>query len=65
MADDKFKSGKEYAQSMKDARDFANDLGAILQNQVAGAAQSTQQAAADIANKLKNQTDKWQPIWRD
>ena len=55
MADDKFKSGKEHAQSMKDARDYANDLGAILQNQVAGAAQSTQQAAADIANKLKNQ----------
>ena len=48
-------TGKQYAENMKNARDYANDLGAILQNQVAGAAKSTQQAAADMANSLKGQ----------
>ena len=50
-------SGKQYAENMRNARDFANELGDILGGKVAGASKSTQQAAKDIAASLKTQTD--------
>ena len=50
-------SGKQYAENMRNARDFANELGDILGGKVAGASKSTQQAAKDIAASLKAQTD--------
>ena len=48
-------SGKEYAANLEKARQRALDLGAILQDKVAKAAQSTQDAAAEIANSMKGQ----------
>jgi hypothetical protein len=50
-------SGKQLKEDLLAAREFAADLGNVLQNEVAGAAKSTQEKAQEIADSLKGQVD--------
>ena len=51
------KSGKQLKEDLLAAREYASDLGKVLQNDVAGAAKSTQERAQKIADSLKGQVD--------
>ena len=50
-------SGKQLKEDLLEAREYASDLGKVLQNEVAGAAKSTQERAQEIADSLKGQVD--------